>query len=255
MGGRQQCAVSIVGRRCNPSSNQCNRSRKLAAALAAKKATTTIPIVFAMAADPVEVGLVSSLNRPGGNATGATNLNNETLPKRLELLHELLPAKTSIALLVNPTVSPQAEIQSRDVKAAAQLLGRQLHIVQASTESQLEPVFASLKELNVSGLVIGTDTFFTSRREQIAALSVRHAVPTVYQYREFALAGGLISFGASLTNMYNLCGRYTGRILKGEKPSDLPVQQATKAELIFNLRRPERLPSPSRCLCLVAPTR
>ena len=208
----------------------------LAAALAAKAATKTIPIVFAMAADPVDVGLVVSLNRPGGNATGATNLNEEILPKRFELLHEVLPASKSLALLINPTVQAQANIQSRQGHAAARALGRQLHILHASAEADFEAVFTALGKLQAGGLVIGSDPFFTSRREQVAALTVRYAIPAVYQYREYAMAGGLMSFGGSLTNMYRLTGLYIGRILKGEKPADLPVQQATKAELIINLK-------------------
>jgi putative ABC transport system substrate-binding protein len=211
-----------------------------AAALAAKAATTTIPIIFAMAGDPVEVGLVTSLSRPGGNLTGATNLNHEILPKRLELLHELVPTATAIAFLVNPT-EPSAESQSSDVQVAARALGRQLHILYASTEPEFDKVFATLAELRAGGLVIGTDTFFTSRREKLAALSVRHAMPTIYQYREFASAGGLMSYGGSLTDMYRLNGVYTGRILKGEKPADLPVQQATKVELIINLKTAKAL--------------
>jgi putative tryptophan/tyrosine transport system substrate-binding protein len=208
----------------------------LAAAFAAKAATTTIPIVFAFAADPVEVGLVASLRRPSGNITGATNLNQEVLPKRLELLHEAIPSATTVALLIKPTVERQAQLQLRDLQIAARALGmQQLHIVHASTEGDLKAVFASLESSQVGGLVVGTDPFFTSRREQLGALTVRHKVPAIYQYREFAATGGLMSYGGSLTEVYRINGLYTGRILKGEKAADLPVQQVTKVELVINL--------------------
>jgi putative ABC transport system substrate-binding protein len=205
------------------------------AAVAAKAATTTIPIVFAVAVDPVEAGLVASLNRPGGNLTGVTLLSVELAPKKLQMLHELVPTATIIALLVN-SANPNAETQSRDVQAAARALGLQLHVLHAANERDLDTVFATLAQLRVGALVIGTDGFLNSRSEQLAALTMHHAMPAIFQYREFAAAGGLMSYGTSLTNTYRQIGVYTGRILKGEKPSDLPVQQATKVELIINLK-------------------
>jgi len=209
-------------------------------ALAAKSATTTIPIVFVTGSDPVEIGLVASLNRPGGNITGVTSLNVEVGQKRLELLHELVPIATVIAALVNPTNS-NAETLSRDLQAATRALGLQLHVLYASTEGDFDTVFASVVRLRAGALVIGADAFFTSRSELLAALSLRHAVPTIYQTREFALAGGLMSFGGSFTDNFRQVGVYTGRILKGEKPADLPVQQSTKVDLIINLKTAKAL--------------
>jgi putative tryptophan/tyrosine transport system substrate-binding protein len=207
------------------------------AAVAAKAATTTIPIVFFSGADPIKRGFVASLNRPGGNLTGVSSLNAELGPKRLELLHGLIPSVSTIALLVNPT-NPNAEVlsRSRDMEVAARPLGLQLHILRASTERDFEPAFASLVRLRIGGLVISSDAFFTSRREQLAALALRHAVPTIYQNREFASAGGLMSYGGSDADAYRVMGVYAGRILKGEQAADLPVQQATKTELIINLK-------------------
>jgi putative ABC transport system substrate-binding protein len=207
-----------------------------AAALAAKEATTTIPIVLFSAGDPVNLGLVASLNQPGGNITGVSDLSAELGPKRLELLHELVPTTTTIALLVNPTNPAIAETQSRDLQAAARTLGLQLHVLHASTERDFDRVFATLAQLRAGALVIGLDGFFTNRMEQLAALTVRHAVPTIYANREFAAAGGLISYGGSRTDAYRQVGMYIGRILKGEKPADLPVQQGTKVELFINLK-------------------
>ncbi len=211
------------------------------AALAAKAATTTIPIVFEVAADPVEVGLVASLNRPGGNLTGATTLNVELAPKRLELMHDVVPTTRSIALLVNPTSPVNAERLSTDAQTAARTLGLQLHVLHASTERDFGTVFASLVQMRAGALVINNDAFFLSRSEQLAALTVRHAVPTIFAYREFTAAGGLMSYGGSLTNAYRLTGVYTGRILKGEKPAELPVQQVTKFELFINLKTAKAL--------------
>jgi putative ABC transport system substrate-binding protein len=207
---------------------------------AAKAATATIPIVFQTAADPVAFGLVASLSRPGGNVTGATSLNVEVGAKRLELLHELVPAATVIALLVNPT-SPIAEAYSRDAQAAARTLGLQLNVLRASTEHEIDTVFTTLVQLRAGGLVIGADAFFNSRSEQLAGLTVRHAVPAIYSLRRFAVAGGLMSYGGDITEQYRQVGDYTGRILKGEKPADLPVQQSTKVELTINLKTAKAL--------------
>jgi putative ABC transport system substrate-binding protein len=212
----------------------------LPAALAAKAATTTIPIVFQTAADPVAEGLVASLNRPGGNITGATNLNVELAPKRLELLHELVPTATNIALLVNPT-NPTVEPISKASQAAARALGVQLHVLNASTERDFEAAFASLVQLRAGGLVIGTDGVFNSRSEQLAALALRHAVPAISQYRPFVAAGGLMTYGGNGADAPRLRGVYTGRILKGEKPADLPVQQATRVELVINMKTAKAL--------------
>ena len=210
------------------------------AALAAKAATPAIPIVFTTASDPVQLGLVASLSRPSGNVTGATQMTVEVGPKRLELAHELVPAATIVALLVNPT-SPIAETLARDMEAAAGTLGLQLHVLHASTERDIDDAFASSIQLRVGAVVIGSDVFFNSRSEQLGALTLRHAMPTIYQYREFAAAGGLMSYGGSLTDAYRQAGVYTGRILKGDKPADLPVQQATKTELIVNVKTAKAL--------------
>jgi putative tryptophan/tyrosine transport system substrate-binding protein len=206
-----------------------------AAAFTAKAATTSIPVIFVIAGDPIAFGLVASLNRPGGNVTGVTNLNVEVGPKRLELLHELLPTAAAVALLVNPG-SPYGETLSGAVQAAAGTLGLKLHVLQASNEREIDIAFAKLVELQARALVIGTDAFFNSRIEQLAALAVRHAVPTIYQYREFTAAGGLMSYGGSFTDDWRRAGVYTGRVLKGDKPAELPVQQSMKAELIINLK-------------------
>jgi putative tryptophan/tyrosine transport system substrate-binding protein len=211
------------------------------ATLAAKAATATIPIVFYVAGDPVEMGLIASLSRPGGNLTGVTGLSAEIGPKRLELLHELLPTAGNIALLVNPTSPAQTDPQSRDLQGAAGKLGLQLHVLRAGTEREIDSAFETLVQRRVGGLVIGPGVFFNTRSEQLAALALRHAVPTIYQYREFAAAGGLMSYGTNLTDMFRLSGVYTGRILKGEKPADLPVQQATKVELIINMKTAKTL--------------
>jgi putative ABC transport system substrate-binding protein len=208
--------------------------------LAAKAATTTIPIVFTTASDPVQIGLVASLARPGGNVTGATQFGVEAVPKQLELAHELVPTATVIAVLVNPT-NPNAETLLRDLQAAARILGVQLHVLHASAERDLDTVFASLGQLRAGALVIGIDPFFTSRSEQLAALALRHAVAAISVIREFVAAGGLMSYGGSNPGMYRIAGVYAGRILKGEKPADLPVQQATKVELIINLKTAKSL--------------
>jgi ABC-type uncharacterized transport system substrate-binding protein len=211
------------------------------AALAARAATATIPIVFFVAGDPVELGLVASLNRPGGNLTGTTTLTLEVGPKRLELLHQMIPTATNMALLVNPTSPNLAEAQVRDLRTAARAFGLQIHVLQASTEGDFDTVFASLVQLRAAGLVISSDSFFFSRGEQLAALAARHGVPAIYPFRENAAAGGLISYGGSLADSHRLAGAYAGRILKGEKPADLPIQQSTKIELVINIKTAKAL--------------
>jgi putative ABC transport system substrate-binding protein len=210
------------------------------AAPAAKAATTTIPVVFSAGLDPVAMGLVANLNRPGGNVTGVTNLSIELGPKRLELLREVVPAATSIAFLVNPT-DVAAETQSRDMLAAARTFGLQLQVHHASNERDFETVFATMVRLRAGGLIISNDAFLTSRSEQLAALTARHAVPAIFHFREFAEAGGLMSYGSSNPDTFRIVGSYTGRILKGEKPADLPVQRSTKIELVINLKTAKAL--------------
>ena len=210
------------------------------AALAASAATTTIPIVFYIGANPVEAGLVTSLSRPGGNVTGVVTLNVEVAPKRLELLHDLVPTATIIGALVNPT-TPYAEALTRDLRTAAHTLGVQLHVLHASSERDFDTVFTSLVQLRAGGLVIGTDALFNSRSEQLAGLALRHAVPAIYQFREFVSAGGLMSYGTTIVDTYRPLGVYTGRMLKGEKPAELAVQQATKLELILNMKTAKAL--------------
>ena len=210
------------------------------AALAAKAATTTIPIVFTTIGDPVELHLVISLNRPGGNVTGVTQTNVEITPKRLQLLHELVPTASVMALLVNP-INPFVETETKELQAAARSLGLELHVLNARTERDFDGVFAKLVQLQAGGLVIAGDALFNTRIEQLAGLGLRHAVPTIYQSRKFAAAGGLLSYGTDFTETYRLAGNYTGRVLKGDKPSDLPVQQATKVELYINLKTAKAL--------------
>jgi putative ABC transport system substrate-binding protein len=210
-------------------------------ALAAKAATATIPIVFYIGLDPVELGLVASLSRPGGNLTGVTSWNVQVGPKRLELLHQLVPTATIMALLVNPTSPDLAKADSREQQAAARELGLQLHVLHASNPHDFDTVFATLAQLRAGGLVIGTDSFFNTQKEQLAALTVRHRVPTIHQYREFAVAGGLMSYGSDTSDLSRQVGIYTGRILKGEKPADMPVQQASEVELIINLKTAQEL--------------
>jgi putative ABC transport system substrate-binding protein len=209
-------------------------------ALAAKAATATIPIVFNMGDDPVKAGVVASLNRPGGNITGVSMLNTELQQKQLEVLHELVPSATAVGLLINPT-GPNAESVSMLVQTAARTRRLNLHILHASTERDLEAVFARLDELRVGALILGPDPFFTSRLQQLAALSVRYSMPAIYSNREFSTAGGLMNYGISITDVYRLVGVYTGRIIKGEKPADLPVQQATKVQMIINLKTAKAL--------------
>ena len=205
-------------------------------ALAAKAATTTIPIVFSTAADPVAEGLVASLARPGGNATGVNNLATELVQKQIEKLHQMVPAATAIAALVNPTNPTLAEPATKEVQAAGRTLGlKMIHIIQASTERDIDAAFATLFQLGAGALVVCPDTFFTSRRDQIAALAIRHAIPVIYHLRELPAAGGLMSYGPSGTDGYRRVGIYAARILKGERPGDLPVQRATKFDLVINL--------------------
>jgi putative tryptophan/tyrosine transport system substrate-binding protein len=227
-------AAELVDRRVNVIATGLNTF----AALAAKAATTTIPIVFLMGGDPVKAGLVSSLNRPGGNVTGVTTLNVEIEPKRLEVLRELLPTTSVMAVLINPLNYPTiVEAERRQAQEAANTLGLQMiHVLQASTERDLDNAFATLIERRVGGLVITADTFFSNKSVELAGLAFRHAVPTISPYREFAAAGGLMSYGGSITELYRLIGVYTGRVLKGEKPADLPIQQVTKVEFVINLK-------------------
>ena len=211
------------------------------AALAAKAATATIPVIFQVGTDPVAAGLVASLARPAGNVTGVTNINTELVPKRLELLRELIPTANIIALLVNPTSPFITESISKDLQSATRALGLQLHILNASTEHDFDTVFATFTKLRADVLVIAPDAMFISQSEQLGALTLRHAVPAVTQFREFAAAGGLMSYGGSFTEPTRLVGVYTGRVLKGEKPADLPVMQATKVELVINLKTAKAL--------------
>jgi putative tryptophan/tyrosine transport system substrate-binding protein len=209
-------------------------------ALAAKAATSTIPILFDTGGDPVELGLVSSLNRPGGNLTGATSLNVEIGAKRLGLLHEMAPTARIVGLLINPA-NPNGDALTREAQGAARSLGLQLYVLNASTERDFDQAFATLTHVQAGGLVIATDGLFLAHGEQLGALVLRHRLPAIFAYHEFAAAGGLMSYGGSLTDMYRLLGVYAGRILKGEKPVDLPVQQATKIELIINLKTAKAL--------------
>jgi putative ABC transport system substrate-binding protein len=210
------------------------------AAAAAKAATTTIPVVFSVGTDPVGSGLVASLNRPGGNLTGSASFSIELGPKRLELLHELVPSAATVALLINST-NPNSSLVKKDLQAAVSKLGLELRVFEASTEAEIDTVFAAMAQQQVKALVIGADNFFTGRSAQIGALTLHHAIPAISQYIEFAMAGGLMSYGSSLTDSQRLLGVYAGRILKGEKPADLPVQLTTRTELIINLKTAKAL--------------
>ncbi len=213
------------------------------AALAAKAATKTVPIVFTSGIDPVAVGLVASLNRPGGNLTGVSSLTVELTPKRLERLHELVPMATTIGFLINPTnpFFDRDPTPTETVQAAARSLGLELIALQASSERDFDAVFASLRQLRAGALLTNNDPFFNSRSEQLAALTVQHSVPAIFPDREFAAAGGLASYGASAEDSSRLAGIYTGRVLKGEKPADLPVLQSTKFDLVINLKTAKAL--------------
>ena len=232
-------AVDLVRRRVSVIATGSN----INAAMAAKAATTTIPIVFLTGANPVNDGLVTSLNRPGGNLTGVTTLNVEIVPKRLEVLRELLPMTTIMAVLVNPLNNPAVvETDLRRAQATAHSLGVQtIHVLQASTERDLDSAFSTLTQRRAGGLMISADTFFSGKSAELAALAFRYGVPTISPYREFVRAGGLMSYGGSVTDLYRLVGVYVGRVLKGEKPADLPVQQVTKVELIINLKTAKAL--------------
>jgi ABC-type uncharacterized transport system substrate-binding protein len=211
------------------------------AALAAKAATSTVPMVFTTGGDPIKLGLVASLRRPGGNVTGSAQLTVEVGPKRLELARELFPGATTVALLVNPA-NPVAATVSKDLQTIADTLGVRLHLLHASTEADFEAAFATAAQLRAAALVIsGADPLFVSHAAQLGALALRHSVPAIYQFREFAAAGGLMSYGGDARDSYRLAGVYTGRILKGEKPADLPVVQSTKVELIINLKTAKAL--------------
>jgi len=210
------------------------------AALAAKRATSTIPIVFNTGDDPVATGLVASLARPGGNLTGVSMLLTELVPKRLQLLLEMVPQARVIALLVNPN-GPEAEPTIRDAETAARAKGVHLAILKAGTEGEIDAAFATLVQLHADALLVGNDPFFNSQREQLVALAARHAVPVIYFFREFAAAGGLISYGPRLPDFFRQVGVYVGRILKGAKPADLPVQQPVKFELVINLKTAKAL--------------
>jgi putative tryptophan/tyrosine transport system substrate-binding protein len=210
------------------------------AVAAAKTATTTIPIVFFTAGDPVKLGLVASLARPGGNLTGVTNLGSELGPKRLELLHELVPSASTVAVLINPDY-PDAESQKAAAQAAARARSLQLRVLQAASERDFDTVFTALGRSRTGGLVIVTDPFFNTRQRQLAVLAVRHAIPTIYHNHEFVAAGGLAGYGNSFTDLWRQIGAYVGRILKGDKPADLPVLQPTKFELIINLNTAKAL--------------
>jgi putative tryptophan/tyrosine transport system substrate-binding protein len=211
------------------------------AAVAAQAVTTTIPIVFETGTDPIQLGLVASLNQPGGNVTGATNMIVELASKRLELLHELLPTTTRMALLVNPADRALAQSQSREVLAAARSLGIELHVLNASSDRDFDALFANLTRLRAGGLVIGPGSVTLRGIEQLATLAVRHAIPAIHQDRDFPAAGGLMSYGSDVAESYRLAGNYTGRVLKGEKPADLPVQQASKFNLYLNLKTAKAL--------------
>ena len=208
--------------------------------LVAKASTTTVPVVFTTGGDPVQLGLVASLSRPGANVTGVTQMTGEVAPKRVELAQELVPQASSIGLLINPK-NPLAAMVERDSQAAALKLGIKLNVLNVSNDAELEEAFTTFRRSSAGALVIGTDAFFNNRLEQLAKLAIRNSVPAVYEYHQFVAAGGLASYGGSIIDSYRLAGEYVGRVLKGEKPADLPVQQASKIELLINLKTAKAL--------------
>jgi ABC-type uncharacterized transport system substrate-binding protein len=210
------------------------------AAQAAKAATSTVPIVFTTGGDPIKLGLVASLNRPGANVTGVSNLLVELGSKQLGLLRELVPATTAIATLMNPNF-PGTESQLGDVEAAARVLGLQLIVLRAGTDREIDTAFATMAQQGGGALVVGVDPFFLERRDHIVALAARHAIPAIYPLRDFAVAGGLMSYGTDFADSYRQAGVYTGRIVRGEKPADLPVQRSTKFEFVINFRTAKAL--------------
>jgi putative ABC transport system substrate-binding protein len=224
--GRQVAAIAAVG--------------GAHSGLAAKAATSTIPIVFVSAGDPVTFGLVASLNRPDANVTGISMITVALAPKRLELLHELVPAPAVVAMLVNPT-SPYVESETKDVMASARALGRQVQVLNASTGTEIDAAFTTLVQQKVGALLVSGDPFFDSQRDRLIVLAARHAIPAIYQWREFPMIGGLMSYGTSILDAYRQSGIYVGKILKGAKPSDLPVMQPTKFEFVINLRTSKAL--------------
>jgi putative tryptophan/tyrosine transport system substrate-binding protein len=210
-------------------------------AVAARAVTSTIPIVFEMGADPVALGLVTNLNHPGGNITGTTSLNSVVNPKRLELLHEVMPAAVEVGLLVNPTSPVNAQAAIELMKAAADAIGLRLHVFEASTEREFDNLFIELVKQRVAGLVIANDIFYATRNEQLASAAVRYSVPAIGESRDFTVAGGLMSYGGSITDAHRQAGVYVGRVLKGEKPGDLPIVLSTKVELFINLKTAKTL--------------
>ena len=239
--GRNDRLPELAAELVRANVNVLSTPGSLASTFAAKGATSTIPIVFETGAEPVAAGLVASLNKPGGNMTGVTSLNAQVGPKRLESLYELLPAASTFALLANPTNPRNAEATVGSMQAAARALKLKLELVHASSESEFDGVFAKVRELRAAGLVIANETYYAMRSDALGVLAHRHAVPTAHQSREFALAGGLMSYGGDVMESHRQAGVYTGRVLKGEKPADLPVQQVTKIHMVINLKAAKAL--------------